>query len=146
MSTLAKALLEGSETMSITSDFDIKAHHIRLFIFLHAPDGSKYKLRAILDTGATTTEVSDRFLDYADLLPLMKQNVHVKEGQETQKYGKITFPKAFICTHEIEDMTVYVSRFKEHWGVDALIGLDFFKKFRVTIDYQKGQLITEAYQ
>jgi hypothetical protein len=33
----------------------------------------------------------------------------------------------------------------EDWGVDALVGLDFFKQFRVTIDYKAGQIITEPF-
>ena len=41
-------------------------------------------------------------------------------------------------------MTHYTS-FEKDWGVDALIGLDFFRHFRVTVDYKAGQIITEQF-
>lgn len=45
--------------------------------------------------------------------------------------------------HHIKDFEVMVSRFDQSWGVAGLIGLDFFKRFRVTIDYKAGHLVTE---
>ena len=45
----------------------------------------------------------------------------------------------------ILDTGAYVSHYEKHWGVDALIGLDFFRQFRVTIDYKVGQIITEPF-
>lgn len=47
--------------------------------------------------------------------------------------------------HHIRLIGALKTSFEKHWGVDALIGLDFFRKFRVTIDYQAGQIITEPY-
>lgn len=50
-----------------------------------------------------------------------------------------------ICQQRIEGLEVVVSRFDEIWGIDALIGLDFFRRFRVTVDYRAGHIITEPY-
>jgi hypothetical protein len=36
-----------------------------------------------------------------------------------------------------------VSRFDPAWGIGALIGLDFFRRFKVTIDYGKAVLVCE---
>ncbi|MBI2344297.1 MAG: hypothetical protein HYV02_08215 [Deltaproteobacteria bacterium] len=57
----------------------------------------------------------------------------------------IVLPLVEICSHRIENFPVYVSHFEKSWGIDALIGLDFFRQFRVTIDYQQGALTTESY-
>lgn len=40
----------------------------------------------------------------------------------------------------LSGIEVRVARFYESWGVDALIGLDFFRPFPVKIDYQRGVL------
>ena len=35
--------------------------------------------------------------------------------------------------------------FEKSWGIDALIGLDFFRSFRVEINYSKGILISDLF-
>jgi len=54
-------------------------------------------------------------------------------------------PQVEICGRHFDLLEVFVSKLDESWGIDALIGLDFFRKFRVTVDYQIGFLITEIY-
>lgn len=43
----------------------------------------------------------------------------------------------------LKNNVVFVSQFAESWGIDALIGLDFFRKYVVEIDYSRGILITK---
>ena len=52
-------------------------------------------------------------------------------------------PSITICGQTIENLEVMVSRFDPAWGIAALIGLDFFRRFKVTIDYGSGQLVCE---
>ena len=125
--------------------FNPEKHHIHLAAFITTKEGEPFKLRAILDTGAPATELSDQFLLHAGILESHQGDVTVKPGLETQKYGKITLPSFKICSHEIPNMTVYISHFEKSWGIDALIGLDFLRRFRTTIDYQKGQIETEPF-
>lgn len=124
--------------------FDPKEHHIRLVGSIKTSEGKLFEFRAILDTGAPRTEFSDQFLAIVGMVK-PDQTVAIQSDQQTKKYGKLILPKMTICGHDLHDLSIHVSRYKNHWGIDALIGLDFFKKFRVTIDYQKGQLVTEAY-
>jgi hypothetical protein len=72
-------------------------------------------------------------------------NTIIPTGLQTHKYGKLTVPSVKICGHEITAFEVIVSSFEASWGIDALIGLDFFRRFLITIDYSKGVLITEPY-
>lgn len=125
--------------------FDSARHHIHLSAFITTQEGDIFKLRAILDTGAPSTEVSDQFLMHAGLLNARQEGVTVKPSLETQKYSKIRLPIFQICSHKIANMEVYISRFEKSWGIDALIGLDFLRRFRTTIDYQKGQIETEPF-
>lgn len=130
---------------SAVTTVDTGRHHIHFAAFVTNPEGARIKLRAVLDTGAPFSEFSDVFLQYAGFSWRTDQGVRIKPGLQTQKYAKLALPHVEICTRVIHDMTVYVSRFDEHWGVDALVGLDFFRRFRVTVDYRAGQIITEAY-
>ncbi len=62
-----------------------------------------------------------------------------------RKYGEIFLPSVEICGHKIENFGVFVSYFDESWGIDALIGLDFFRLYRITIDYHLEVLATEPF-
>lgn len=143
----ARAPSEDSETMpNAITTFDSSRHHIYIEFYVTDPSGVRRALVGVVDTGASTTEFSDQFLDHAGFIDFPASSVVIKPNQETQKYAKIVLPRVEICGNLLTDFKAHISRFESHWGFDALIGLDFFKKFRVTIDYQKGQLITEAYQ
>lgn len=140
-----KAHSGGSENMPNITVFDPRAHHIRLVGAMNTRSGSEYEFRAILDTGAPNTEFSDQFLSVVGLIKDDESKPSIKHGLQTQKYGRLVLPQVKICGHPIQEMQVYVSHYEKHWGVDALIGLDFFRQFRVTIDYKAGHMITEPF-
>ncbi|MEW6606551.1 MAG: retropepsin-like aspartic protease [bacterium] len=123
--------------------FNITDHYIYLPIFIVIGTHKYLEFDAILDTGAPMTEFSDTALQYAGFLDKVKNDVAIKSGLQTQKYSMVVLPQIKICGHEIKNFKVYVSHFEKSWGIDALIGLDFFRDYRVTIDYSKGILITE---
>ncbi len=124
--------------------FDTRAPYIFLPIFVITTNHRRHEFDAILDTGAPLTEFSDRSLNYSGFFETTK-NVGLKEGLQTQKYGKIILPRIQICGHKIDNLEVFVSHFEKSWGIDALIGLDFFRRFRVEIDYSKGILISDYF-
>ncbi|MCP4416838.1 MAG: hypothetical protein GY805_09460, partial [Chloroflexi bacterium] len=92
-------------------------------------NGMLHSIAAILDTGAPATEFSDQFLTYAGFLDATNENINVKPGLQTQKYGMIDLPSVIICGHRIDHFEVFISHFEPSWGIDALIGLDFFRRF-----------------
>lgn len=130
--------------MQTTTTFNTAGRYIIIPIFVTTAAARRQQFRAILDTGAPRTELSDEALRYAisDVEP--KRDVEIKEGLQTQKYADVVLPKVEICSQAIEDLNVYVSRFEKSWGIDALIGLDFFRKFEVKINYKLGTITTEA--
>jgi hypothetical protein len=125
--------------------FDKTRHHIHIEFFVTDAKGEKWSFDGILDTGAPRTEFNDAFLAHAGFISSSQDKVSLKEGLQTQKYGKIILPSIEICGHTIEKFEVMVSHFEKSWGVAALIGLDFFRQFRVTIDYKAGQVIAEPF-
>ena len=129
--------------MQNITTFEPDARYIVLPIFVWNDQGKQHKFKAILDTGAPRTEFSDEALHYAGFEIKQKEDVKIIEGLQTSKYADIVIPKLEICSHLIRELDVYVSRFEKSWGIDALIGLDFFRRFRTTIDYEKGGIIAE---
>lgn len=123
--------------------FDTSARYIHLHIYVTTHDGKRHKFDVILDTAAPSTEFSDEALETMGFLQSRQEDVQLKLGLQTQKYGKIILPQVEICRHRIEALDVYVSHFDKSWGIKALIGLDFFRRFRTTIDYEKGEIVTE---
>jgi predicted aspartyl protease len=128
------------------TEFDPQQRYIMLQICVADKNEKTRDFLALLDTGAPATEFSDDVLQYLGFLESTNQQVTLQHGMQTQKYGQTVLPHVEICSHSIKNLKVYVSHFEKSWGIDALIGLDFFRQLRVTIDYKAGQIITEPYE
>ncbi len=125
--------------------FDSQKHHICLeFAISDSNDIARYGL-GILDTGAPRTEFSDIFLNHIGLLETVIGDEAVPHGQQTLKYRKLEVPSVEICGYHFRNAEFIVSTFERTWGVDALIGLDLFRKCRITIDYRREMIIAEPY-
>lgn len=125
--------------------FDTSKHHIYLEFEVFGYSGNPHTALGILDTGASKTEFSDKFLEFTGLFKVAEQNLKIKPGLDTQRYAKVSFPQVKICSHSINNFEAFVSRFDKSWGIDALIGLDFFRQFEVTINYQRGHILSQRY-
>lgn len=123
------------------TSFDINRNHIHLEIILKHDDGREYSVDAILDTGAPVTEFSDQFLMFTGFIDLIDDTVGIRKGLQSQKYKKTVIPELNICGYTINNFEIYISQFEESWGIDALIGLDFFRMFHVEIDYSRGLIV-----
>ena len=126
----------------IETTFDINRNHIHLEVIVLNKDGVEYSVDAILDTGAPRTEFSDQFLFFTGFIESSDTDVKINGGLQSKKYNRINLPQVNICGHLLNNFEVFVSTFEESWGIDALIGLDFFRMFDVEIDYSKGLIIT----
>lgn len=54
--------------MRTTTSFESNRHHIHIRVEISVGQGLPWRIKALLDTGAPWTEVSDRFLHHAGLL------------------------------------------------------------------------------
>ncbi len=132
--------------MQTITVFDTSQHHVNLRGHLHFINGLSLGFKGVLDTGASKTELSVNFLIASNILTSEKiKKMNLEHDQESQKIGKIKLSQLDICGQSLSDFEVFVSHFSPHWGIDALIGLDFFKKFRVTVDYSVGHIVTEPF-
>jgi hypothetical protein len=104
-----------------------------------------HSFNGILDSGAPRTEFSDLFLLHTGFLAKNNSEIKIQPGLQSQKYGKVTIPLIEICNQQLIEFDVFVSSFESSWGIDALIGLDFFRRFQLTVDYDNGLLISQLY-
>jgi len=128
-----------------STSFDTGKHHIHLEFIVTDLNGIWHSVAEILDTGAPRTEFYDQFLMHTGFIDIKNENARLKLGLQTQKYGTIELPSLMICGHQIRSFKVYVSHFEQSWGIDDLIGLDFPRRFRVTIDYKNGLIVTSPH-
>lgn len=128
--------------MSNITTFNTAAPYIYLPVKVHSGNVT-YEFDAIFDTGAPLTEFSDKALFYAGCIDHIEEQT-LKSGLQTKKYTKVHLPQICICGHTIENLRVFVSHFEESWGIDALIGLDFLRRYKVEINYKSGCLISDV--
>ncbi|MEA2060558.1 MAG: hypothetical protein U9P10_08670 [Thermodesulfobacteriota bacterium] len=128
------------------TSFDTAQHHIYLEFFITTPQGIRHSVAGILDTGAPKTEFSDQFLISTGCLASPRNDHRIPPGLQTQKYAKMILPSAEICGHTFKNFEIVVSSFEASWGIDALVGLDFFRRVFISIDYSNGLLLTEPYE
>lgn len=128
--------------MPTVTAFDTEKRYIFIPTYITTKTGNQEKLDAILDCGAPSIELSDRALQLAGFLDTPHEDIKLKPGQATQKYDKICLPKIEVCSHAMTDVSVYVSPFDTSWGIDALIGIDFFRRFEVKVNYKYGRIVT----
>ncbi len=130
----------GCKVLKTTTPFDTNEHHILINVLIDTGHEIRWRIKAILDTGAPWTEISDEFLRNAGIPGSVPRNIPIPEGLQTQRFGKLALPELSICGQTLWNIEVKVARFEQSWGVDALVGLDFFRHFPVTIDYKRGVL------
>ena len=125
--------------------FDSKKHHIYLRFAISDLNGVTRYGHGILDTGAPRTEFSDIFLAHIGLLETRIDSEAFPNGQQTLKYHKLKVHSVEICGYHFQNTEFIVSSFERSWGIDALIGLDLFRKCRITIDYSREMIIADPY-
>jgi hypothetical protein len=126
--------------------FNTGLHHIYIDFFVTDRRGVRREFSGILDTGAPRTEFNNAFLKLAGFDIPTPRNISIHPDLQTQKHNKLVIPRIEICGQTLDQFEVMVSHIDRSCEIAALIGLDFFRRFCVTIDYRKGVLITEPYR
>lgn len=126
--------------MQTITPFDTSRHHIHLQLLLVDESGQTWDLDAILDTGAPRTELNATFLRMVGLWS-GAEDAGPGGSLETRKLDRVVLPQVEVCGQTMTNLEANVSEFAPSWGVAALVGLDFFRRFQVTIDYDHGRLV-----
>jgi hypothetical protein len=98
-------------------------------------------LRLALDTGATGTMVNVGLLVALGYDPaLASQRVQVTTGSGVEFVPRIVMGKIKALGQERAEFPVLGHTLPPSAGVDGLLGLDFFRGQRLTLDFRGGQM------
>ncbi len=108
---------------------------------LEGPSGSDI-LRLALDTGATGTMVNVGMLVAVGYDPsLVPERIQVTTGSGVEYVPRIVLSKITALGHERTDSPVLCHTLPPSASVDGLLGLDFLRGQRLTIDFLHGQIL-----
>ena len=119
----------------------------RGLIIIHAelegPSGSAI-LRLALDTGATSTAINVGMLVSIGYDPsLVPDRIQVTTGSGVEYVPRITLSKVTALGQERVDFSVLCHTLPPSAGIDGLLGLDFLRGQKLTIDFLQGQIKLE---
>ncbi|MFN8493546.1 MAG: retropepsin-like aspartic protease [Caldilineaceae bacterium] len=107
---------------------------------LFGPSGSVI-LRLALDTGATGTMVNTALLVAVGYDPaLAPDRIQITTGSGVEFTPRLAVDKIFALGQEQVNFMVLGHTLPPSASVDGLLGLDFFRGHKLTIDFQIGQV------
>lgn len=110
---------------------------------LEGPSGSAI-LRLALDTGATSTAINVGMLVSIGYDPsLVPDRIQVTTGSGVEYVPRITLSKITALGQERVNFPVLCHTLPPSAGIDGLLGLDFLRGQKLTIDFLQGQIKLE---
>lgn len=110
---------------------------------LWGPSGSVV-LQLALDTGATRTVVNVGMLVAIGYDPaLAPDRVQVTTGSGVEFAPRITLQQIAALEQQRTDFSVLAHTLPPSAGVDGLLGLDYVRGLRLTVDLRSGQVLLE---
>jgi predicted aspartyl protease len=107
---------------------------------LRGPTGETH-LRLALDTGATSTVVRVSALISIGIDPVASRMlVQMTTGNSVQQSPKVSVIRIDALGRHQLDFLVIAHTIPASAGVDGVLGLDFLRSRRLTVDFRKGQI------
>ena len=124
----------------MTFAFDPQRGLITVRAELTGPSGSGI-LQLALDTGATTTLINVAMLVAIGYDPgLSSDRVQVTTGSGVEFAPRVELQRLTALGLERYGLQVLAHTLPPSSGVDGLLGLDFFRGLRLSVDFRAGQL------
>ncbi len=125
----------------MSSSFNAQRGLVIVRAELEGPSGSVI-LRLALDTGATGTMVNVGMLVSIGYdLSLVANRIQVTTGRGVEYVPRIVLSKITALGQERMDFPVLCHTLPPSASIDGLLGLDFLRGQRVTIDFLQGQIL-----
>jgi Aspartyl protease len=127
----------------VTFAFDARERLIVLEGVVWGPNG-RQALRLGLDTGATETVLSVRklaFLGYG--FPLIPEQARLITGSAIEFAPRVVVERIAALGQERSGFPMLAYTLPPEIGVDGLLGLDFLRGLRLTVDFREGQVSLE---
>ena len=121
--------------------FDQKQGLVILGAKLWGPTGNAV-LRLALDTGATSTIVNVGLLLAVGYDPAVgHERVQVTTGSGIEFAPRVITFRIAALGHERVRLPILGHTLPPTAGVDGLLGLDFFRQRRLSLDFRRGQIV-----
>ena len=102
-------------------------------------------VRLALDTGATATLIKPNALIIAGYdLTNLTDEAQVTTGSELISVPRITVRRIIALDVQVDDLSVLAHAVPKSARIDGVLGLDFFRGKRLTIDFQVGEITLES--
>ena len=125
----------------MTTPFNPQEALIVVMARVHGPAGIT-RVRLALDTGATSSIVAREALELIGYNPTRSSDrVRVVTGSAIERAPLITVGRIEGLGRERRDLRILAYAIPSAAGVDGVLGLDFVRGWRLTIDFRAG-LIT----
>jgi len=107
---------------------------------IYGPTGDTY-LRLALDTGATSTVVNTALLVAVGYDPgVAPDRVRITTGSGVEFAPRVTMQKFEAAGRARNDFPVLAHTLPPSASVDGLLGLDFLRNHRLTVDFRNGKV------
>lgn len=119
--------------------FDPGERLIVTVVRLWGPNGSD-AFRFGVDTGATETVVTVARLALLGCALSSSERANVFTASALESAPRVRVQRIRALGHERSDFPVLAYNLPAQIGVDGMLGLDFLRGFRLTVDFREGQL------
>ena len=124
--------------------FDPNAFGIVIFGTLSGKEGIRRRVKMVLDTGATYTMIPWYIAEELGYNPAAsKEFVSMTTASGTIEAPLLTLDCVSILDMPIKSQKVIIHNLPESSHVDGLLGLNYLKHFKLTIDFKAGILALE---
>jgi predicted aspartyl protease len=126
--------------MRIPLDRSYRSALVVPLLVYHRELGFAYQLDAAVDTGASAVMIPAqvaRFLDYA---PGAAGSERIVTGNDAFEVPRLLLSRAVIGSASATDVQAVCHDLPEECPVDALVGLSFLTRFRVTLDFDAWEM------
>ena len=124
--------------------FDPNAFGIVIFGTLLGKEGIQRRVKMVLDTGATYTMIPWYIAEELGYNPTeSKDFISMTTASGTIEAPLITLDYVSILDMPVKNQQVIVHNLPESSHVDGLLGINYLKHFKLTIDFKIGILVLE---
>jgi predicted aspartyl protease len=121
--------------------FDPKSPIIELDIILYGEGGTKRRIKAALDTGATYTMIPWDIAEARDYKPeISKEKVTLITASGVETAPVVEIKKIKFMDENVDNVPVVCHDLPPKSYVVGLLGSSFLRHFKIIIDYRKGSL------
>lgn len=121
--------------------FDPQSPIIELDIILYGEGGTKRRIKAALDTGATYTMIPWEIAEALGYKPeISKEKVTLITASGVETAPVVEIKKIKFMDENVDNVPVVCHDLPPKSYVVGLLGSSFLRHFKIIIDYRKGSL------